>query len=85
MSATESAKLTPLLRGYKHKSLPLECRVYRPEDLCPLLGIGRSTAYELVNRRDFPTIRVGRKILIPRDAFEKWLEAQTAEAFSQEA
>ena len=63
----------------------LQRRVYVTEDLMPLLGIGRSTAYELVNRRDFPTVRVGRKILIPRDAFERWLEAQTAEAFSQEA
>lgn len=63
----------------------LQTRVYVTEDLMPLLGIGRSTAYELVNRRDFPTVRVGRKILIPRDAFERWLEAQTAEAFSQEA
>lgn len=63
----------------------LQRRVYVPEDLMPLLGIGRSTAYELVNRRDFPTVRVGRKILIPRDAFERWLEAQTAEAFSQGA
>ena len=63
----------------------LQRRVYVPEDLIPLLGIGRSTAYELVNRRDFPAIRVGRKLLIPRDAFDRWLEAQTAEAFSQEA
>ena len=62
----------------------LQRRVYVPEDLIPLLGIGRSTAYELVNRRDFPAIRVGRKLLIPRDAFDRWLEAQTAEAFSRE-
>ena len=63
----------------------LQRRVYVPEDLMPLLGIGRSTAYNLVNQASFPTIRVGRKLLIPRDAFERWLEAQTAEAFSQEA
>ena len=61
----------------------LKRRVYVAEDLMPLLGIGRSTAYCLVNRRDFPTIRVGRKILIPRDAFERWLEVQTAEAFEE--
>ena len=46
-------------------------------DLQQVLGIGRRHAYELVNRSDFPTIRLGRKILIPRAAFMRWLEAQT--------
>lgn len=39
-------------------------------------GIGKNTAYALVNREDFPKIRVGRKILIPRDALNRWLERQ---------
>lgn len=42
------------------------------------LGVGRNTVYELVNRADFPKIRVGRKIIIPCEAFERWLNAQTA-------
>ena len=46
-------------------------------DLQQALGISRSHAYELVNRADFPTLRLGRKILIPRAAFLRWLEAQT--------
>lgn len=62
---------------------PLQRRVYVTEDLITLLGIGRAAAYNLVNRRDFPSIRVGRKVLIPRDAFERWLEAQTAGAFEE--
>lgn len=49
-------------------------------DLQKALGIGRAQAYELVNRADFPTIRLGRKILIPRDAFMRWLERQTEQA-----
>lgn len=68
---------------YATERAQLKRRVYVTEDLMPLLGIGRSTAYCLVNRRDFPKIRLGRKILIPRDAFERWLEAQTAEAFEE--
>lgn len=46
-------------------------------DLQQALGIGKNRAYDLVNRADFPTIRLGRKILIPRDAFLRWLDAQT--------
>jgi len=49
-------------------------------DLQQALGIGRAQAYELVNRADFPTIRLGRKIIIPKDAFMRWLERQTEKA-----
>lgn len=49
-------------------------------DLRQALGIGRAQAYELVNRADFPAIRLGRKILIPRDAFLRWLDKQTEHA-----
>lgn len=41
------------------------------------LGIGRNSVYDLVNRADFPKIRMGRKIIIPRDAFLRWLDQQT--------
>ena len=43
------------------------------------LGIGRNAAYCLANRADFPAIRLGNKLIIPRDAFLRWLEAQTAD------
>lgn len=48
-------------------------------DLQQALGIGRRHAYELANRADFPSIRVGKRILIPRDAFLRWLEKQTGQ------
>ena len=43
------------------------------DDLCEILGVSRPTAYELVHRDGFPTIRVGRRILVPRAGLEKWL------------
>lgn len=46
-------------------------------DVQHAMNIGRNTAYELVNRADFPKIRMGRKIIIPRDAFLRWLDQQT--------
>ena len=42
-------------------------------DLCDELGISPPTAYALVNREDFPKIRIGRRIRIPREGFERWL------------
>lgn len=46
-------------------------------DIQNALGIGRRQAYELINREDFPKIRLGRKIIVPREAFLRWLDKQT--------
>ena len=43
--------------------LPVTLRV---EDLMPILGIGRNTAYELVRSGRLRSIRVGRQIRIPK-------------------
>ena len=51
-------------------SLPLALRV---EDLMPILGIGRNTAYELVRSGQIRSIRIWRKIRIPRDAVAEFL------------
>lgn len=52
------------------ESLPLALRV---EDLMPILGIGRNTAYELVRSGQIRSIRIGRKIRIPRNAVAEFL------------
>ena len=43
--------------------LPVTLRV---EELMPILGIGRNTAYELVRSGKLRSIRVGRQIRIPK-------------------
>lgn len=50
-----------------------------PEEAAKQLGVSMPTMYSLCNRKDFPSVRVGRKILIPLVALEKWLEAQATE------
>jgi excisionase family DNA binding protein len=35
------------------------------EQAAKLLGIGRSTAYELVHTGDIPSLRLGRRIVVP--------------------
>ena len=41
------------------------------------MGISLPKAYELVKKPGFPTIRVGARILIPVDAFNRWLDSQS--------
>lgn len=50
--------------------LPMTLRV---EDLMPILGIGRNTAYELICSGQIRSIRIGRQIRIPRDALLEFL------------
>jgi excisionase family DNA binding protein len=38
-----------------------------------LLGIGRNTAYEAVARGEIPSIRIGRRLLVPVAALERFL------------
>ena len=45
----------------------------RVEDLMPLLGIGRNTAYELIRSEQIRSVRIGRQIRIPRDALLEFL------------
>lgn len=46
-------------------------------ELSMQMGISLPKAYELVKQPGFPTIRVGARILIPVDAFNRWLESQS--------
>ena len=41
------------------------------------LGISRAAAYELVRSKGFPHMRIGTRILVPKDNFIQWIEDQT--------
>ena len=43
-----------------------ERRPYSVDEVAAILGIARGSAYEAVRRGDIPSIRVGKRILVPR-------------------
>jgi excisionase family DNA binding protein len=47
--------------------------VYSVEEAAELLGISRSLAYEAVHRGEIPSMRIGRRILVPKAALERYL------------
>ena len=51
----------------------MERLTYTVSESAELLGISRSTAYELVRNGDLPSLRLGRRIVIVRCAFESLL------------
>lgn len=50
-----------------------EKRCMTVQELGKELGICRDKAYQLANSEGFPAIRIGRRLVIPVTAFEKWL------------
>lgn len=41
-----------------------------------ILGVSKPTAYELMERPDFPLIRIGRLKRVTREGFFHWLSEQ---------
>ena len=41
------------------------------------LGVSISTAYELMHEPGFPTLRVGSRMVVPKEKFVRWVEAQS--------
>lgn len=49
--------------------------IFGPRELSKILGISKNKTYEVVNRYDFPKIRVGRRIIISKKHFLEWMDA----------
>ena len=64
--------------------------VYKTYDDLPLflnvnlvaqvLGVSISTAYEVMHEPGFPTLRVGSRMVVPKEKFIRWAEEHTGGA-----
>ena len=66
------SKVTKVFKSYE--DLPLVMNV---DDVQNVMGLSKTIVYELVNRESFPKIKVGKRILIPKDGFIRWLKSQS--------
>lgn len=41
-----------------------------------LLGVSPSSAYELMHEKGFPSLRIGNRLLVPKDQFQIWVEGR---------
>ncbi len=48
-----------------------ERRTISVEDAAKQLGLSRNAGYEAAKRGEIPTIRIGRRLLVPSAAFER--------------
>ena len=42
-----------------------------------VLGIAPSSSYELMHEKDFPALRIGNRIVVPKEAFIRWVGSIT--------
>ena len=43
-------------------------------EVAKILGCSRGSAYRWVRENRIPALRIGRRIVVPRQAFERWLQ-----------
>lgn len=61
--------------SYKsYEDLPLFLNV---NDLSKALGIAPSSCYELMHEKDFPSIRIGKRLVVQREKFIEWVDEQS--------
>lgn len=51
---------------------------YSVTEAAQVLGLSRPTVYRLIDRPDFPSVRVGSRVLIPCSLLQEWLEEQAS-------
>jgi excisionase family DNA binding protein len=61
--------------GSEDSEMSPECLTLSVEEAGRLLGYSRNTAYEAAKRGELPTIRLGRKIRVPRVALQRLLDS----------
>ena len=54
-----------------YEELPL---FLNAEMVANLLGISPSSSYELMHEKDFPVLRVGNRLVVPKEKFRQWVE-----------
>lgn len=59
-----------------YDELPLMLNVVQ---VAAVLGISRAGAYELVHSEGFPTLKIGSRIVVPKDKLREWIDANTVQ------
>lgn len=63
--------------------------IYKSYDELPLflnaelvgnvLGVSSTTAYELMHRENFPSMKIGNRFVVAKEKFIKWVDEQSSQ------
>ncbi len=59
-----------------YDELPLMLNVVQ---VAAVLSISRAGAYELVHSEGFPALKIGSRIVVPKDKLREWIDTNTAQ------
>lgn len=71
------------MKQSKYKSyddLPL---FLNAEMVSAVLGVAPSSAYELMHKAGFPVLKVGSRMVVPKEKFVQWVEVNTKGGVAQ--
>ena len=54
-------------------------KVYSVQEIQDILGISLASAYQLVARRLFKSMKIGRTVRISKSSFDAWLDGETCD------
>lgn len=57
-----------------YEELPL---FLNAEMVAKVLGVSPSSGYELLHEEGFPSLRIGNRIVVPKEKFIAWVEKNT--------
>ncbi len=66
-------------KSYDELPLTLDAK-----DISKFLGVSPTSCYSLFKRKDFPTIKIGKRSIVARDKFLMWLEQHTQTAMEEQ-
>ena len=58
-----------------YDEMPLMLSVH---DVAEVLGISKSSAYVLVKEKGFPKLKIGARVVVPREKFIEWINKNTS-------
>ena len=71
----------------KNGGIKMKESIYKSYDELPLmlnaetiknvLGISLTSAYELMHEKNFPSIKIGSRIIVPKDKFREWIDKKS--------
>ena len=48
------------------------------DDVAQVLGISRANPYELMHSEGFPTLKIGKRMTVPKDKLIEWIQTRIA-------
>ena len=55
-------------------AIPYEKRVYTVDEIQDILGVSKTTTYQLIKSKVFHSVRIGGQYRISKKSFDNWLD-----------